>query len=770
MKRTVISGLFLMFAACGDEALQTADTVNVEDTAVAEVEVEDTALLEIIVFDTFVPESDTGGALGDTGNEEEVAASCSDSVKPFFCPCDNNNQCASGYCIGVDEAEVARRCTQTCLNSCPEGWECKGTSGAGDPVFICQPPVNTLCDACEQDSDCQVVGALCIGFEDGKYCGRDCAGRETSCPSGYQCGEVLNEVGQIEGYQCLRTSGSCNCPDGTDYANDPANCGACGNVCKFAGGVPGCRNETCFLSACENDWKDLNLVESDGCEYRCTYSSGDDWPDGSCDSNNGCDQNCDGIDGDWERAIFVNASAGAGGTGSYKDPVKTISEGISKALSSGRDHVYVAAGTYNESVVLKAGVSVFGGYASDGTWKRNLAQHKTTITWSAGANSVRVVTAEGINVRTVLDGVEVVAGTNANPGGSSYAIWVKDSTNALTFVRVSAVGGSGGPGANGTAGARGPDGENGSDGTPGSDDSWCDEPGQNCDIFGNCSGPPLRGYGGRPGDDTCPTGINSAGGAGGKSGCDAHAAYSPEGGYSSPGGAAGGTAPNTKQAGGNGANGSTPSPGVNGAGGSGGTIDANGFWKGNAGGAGAQGPNGVGGGGGAGGGGNDSGTFGTDAWGGGGGGGGSGGCGGTGGTAGGAGGGSFGIFLFNASPRLESSALGHKSGGNGGNGGAGGGGGTGKGGGAGASGSSGGGTGGRGGTGGNGARGGHGGGGSGGIAYGLYLAGTSNPTCTTVTFSPVGSGGTGGLGGTSQGNQGSTGAFGDKNKASANCP
>ncbi|PKN56091.1 MAG: hypothetical protein CVU56_18085, partial [Deltaproteobacteria bacterium HGW-Deltaproteobacteria-14] len=188
----------------------------------------------IITYDSAT--SDTGGggedgATPDTTAPDVHVPSCDDDPMPFYCPCDNNVQCASGYCVAVDESGVASRCSKTCEDTCPSGWNCRGVSTGGDPVFICLPPVNNLCEPCVTDSTCGTVGDRCVAFDDGHYCGRNCQDDPASCPDQYECGEVTDDNGQILAYQCLPASGSCNCPVGTDYDNDPANCGGCGKPC-----------------------------------------------------------------------------------------------------------------------------------------------------------------------------------------------------------------------------------------------------------------------------------------------------------------------------------------------------------------------------------------------------------------------------------------------------------------------------------------------------------------------------------------------------------
>lgn len=755
---TLAAGL----GACGGDDPSATDAS--EDTAPAP----DTATVEDTyeILDLLAPDTtpDTAPGDHDTATADAVPDAAPDTdtdieacgAEPFdfFCPCTRNTQCASGWCIPVDEESVAMRCSRTCQDECPNDWECRGAAAGGDPVFLCQPPLDTLCDACEKDADCKELGARCVDFADGAFCGRDCEGAPTMCPEGYACGEVGNEFGQVVAYQCMPTGGSCVCPAGTDYDNDPDNCGVCGRHCDFPGGVGGCQSATCVLASCLPGFIDLDKDPVNGCEYACTKVGDADEPDAACVGSS-CDQNCDGIDGAFESAVFVSATGVRGASGTPYDPIPTIPEGLEKALQLGRPHVYVAAGTYQGELRLRAGISVFGGYSNDGRWTRDLALHKSILTNLTGGGSIRVVLAEDIaGVRTVLDGFEVNAGSNPAPSGSSYAIWLRGCDDSLVLRNLSAVGGNGGIGIDGASGPKGPDGQSGDPGDKGA---------KNCGD--------TRAQGGLPGQNQCVGGRNAAGGEGGDAGCDSFAGSdtAPASGSPSPGGAAGGNPNNGR---GPGDPGGPGQPGEDGSGGSADGEVVAAFWRGESGADGTPGTNGIGGGGGAGGSGGIN--IATGRWGGGGGGGGSGGCGGGRALGGGPGGGSFGLFLVDASPTIINCAFGHRSGGNGGKGGKGGDPGLGRDGGAGGdpydSHAEGGGQGGRGGDGG---RGGHGGGGAGGVAFGVYLSGTSDPRCVSVRFDPAGSGGSGGLGGIAadgQGNKGASGAFGDKNKASPSCP
>ncbi len=746
----------MLWSACGDadvrEGSDADASIDATDTSVA-IEATPDVALEVLEIDSALPPSEV---VEDVAADEEVAA-CGEAPYAFGCACGGNEDCGSGWCLPVDDAEAAMRCTRTCQDTCPAGWECRAIAGAGDPVFLCQPPVDTLCAPCTQNADCRLVGAQCLTFPDGSFCGRDCAGG-AACSDGYVCQSIVDAAGKAATEQCVPASGSCMCEDGTDYANDPDNCGVCGNACAYAGAEPRCVGGECTMGACLPGFVDLDASPDNGCEYACTFVSVDDEPEASC-VGSACDQDCDGIDGSYAAAVFVSGSGAQGASGAPYDPIGTVPEAIAKAVALGRRHVYVAAGTYLGEVHMVAGVSIFGGYSDDRAWTRDLSLNRSILTNDAGTNSVRVVIAQDIkNQRTVLDGFQIVAGPNPNPSGSSYAIHVTGCDASLEIRNASAVGGQGGAGADGVSGGKGIDGSTGNPGTRGDKDDGCNESALNA------------GFGGAGATNVCTTGSDARGGKGGRSGCgnpDNETKPKPEDGDISPGGGERG-----RVSGGAGGPGGPGAAGRDGLAGNGAGAVQGGFWRGHAGEDGAIGGNGAGGGGGAGGNGGIK-VF-AGRWGGGGGGGGSGGCGGGLGRGGGSGGGSFGVFLVDASPTLVAVAIGHRSGGNGGKGGAGGGGGAGRAGGAAgmaydeysAAG-------GAGGSGGGGGRGGHGAGGDGGVAYGLYLSGTSDPRCQLVTFNPPNAGGSGGAGGVSAdglGNRGANGNAGDRNTSSPSCP
>ena len=64
------------------------------------------------------------------------------------------------------------------------------------------------------------------------------------------------------------------------------------------------------------------------------------------------------------RGVFVSPTGDDQNDGTREQPVRSIQRGVDLA-SAQRDHVYVAAGIYNEIVTLRIGISLFGGYNSD---------------------------------------------------------------------------------------------------------------------------------------------------------------------------------------------------------------------------------------------------------------------------------------------------------------------------------------------------------------------------------------------------------------------
>jgi hypothetical protein len=614
--------------------------------------------------------------------------------------CTDRDQCESDLCVHVGTSGV---CTMTC-GECPDGWGCLGVTGVdidGQVTFVCVPESNQLCTPCTQHSECSYVGMdLCVAYDDGdKYCSRSC--ETVTCPTGYDC-ETIN-VGGTNYEQCMPASGACDCS-----ATNPGQMQPCNIVTPFGVCIGA---QTCGGAS---GWG------------ACEPPSPVDDPDAGYE-----DSNCDGIDGDMERAIFV--AGGGVNSGScglvYTNPCQTIPFAMSRAQAAGRPHIYVQSGTYNGSLTMVAGISIFGGY--DFNWQR--APHSDPghgVTITGGVIGVRF---DAITQPTWLDNVIVQSANATAAGASSIGVLVTGSTGIeLRGVLVDP--GAGAPGNPGNDGFVGGGGGVGGTGTPG-----CEDSGTGC---GDCPQPAVGTRGASP----CGR-LGGLGGVPGKGGNNG--AYGGEG-INEGWGGQGSTCHSSRACDGTvGTPGAYGGPGTNGSGGLAiGTFSGSSYFP-SAGTLGVTGGHGNGGGGGGGGGG---GTNFCDSYGSSGGGGGGGGCGGGGGTGGTGGGGSFGVIAYNSQLVIDSATVMGRTGGAGGRGGTGGSPGTGgTGGWGGAYGGDDeqddGGDGARGGRGGDGGRGGHGGGGGGGPSIAVVCLGTSTGTASALASTLVA--GTGGLGGSS---------------------
>lgn len=621
-------------------------------------------------------DNDCNGTIDEPGSESSCAL-----------PHATAHACVGGMCVP---------------DTCDSGWDnCDGIAANGCEI-----------DLMTDVSNCTACGVVCSFPHATAVCDGMCA--LGSCDPGYlDCDADASNGCEI------------------DSTADRQNCGSCGNVCTLPNALSACDGGSCQqqIVGCLPDWWDIDGVTGNGCEYACVFQSATDLPDSAF-----IDANCDGIDGTVARAVFVSQSGSDANPGTMSQPVRSIAQGFARAQSQGRDHVYVAAGTYYEQVTLRNGISIWGMFLTNltGTWPRASA-NTVIVRWGnfAAGRSI-AMTGSDVTVSTIVADLSVEAGELTSiPEASVYGLWCQ-RCDGLTFERnevTTSSGSFGRDGGFGTAGARGGDGTSGS---PGS-----------CDT--NTPG----GVGGAGGTSDC----GHYGGAGGRGGSyGANPGQNGQGGsFGTPGGlgGAGGDPGRPGNVGGNGAFASDP---VHGTGGAGGSV-IGGYWQSASGGTGSQGGHGNGGGGGGGGGGQGC-LFCDDGPGNGGGGGGGGGCGGNGGGGGTGGGGSFGLFLVDSTGvivRSNSIYVGAGgAGGAGGFGGSGGGGGLG-------------GPGaavctnevGRGGAGGNGSAGkagGYGGGGAGGPSVGVFRHNSTASIISNVFIL-----GGGGAGGASNGNDGMPG-------------
>jgi hypothetical protein len=488
---------------------------------------------------------------------------------------------------------------------------------------------------------------------------------------------------------------------------------------------------------------------------------------------------------------------GPTGTGAGNHPCATIVAGLNRAAALNRVRVFVAQGTYGQSVTLTNGRSLLGGYSThfglDIPVERDPDAFTTIIAPPAVGNQHNIaVTASGITQPTKLEGFEIVAPSpSSGTARNSIGVHVVSSDADLEITNNVIRGGTastGGDGTDGSAGASGAGGGKRAD-NPAQYDATDYKSLTMADLFDLPNGGDhvVSGSddigGGDGGGKGFP--VDSVSGHRQASGSDGQPGSGTLGGLAGTGGLGGFDGELASQSGTcalfvlaqplEGTDGTAGSSGGNGPGGSGGTGSVSvvsGHLVGSAANGGVSGGNGGGGGGGGAAGGEfdvncpsngSNGAAALDRAGGHGGGGGAGGQGGGGGGGATSGGASIGIYIIGGSPpTITSNEIQRGIGGDGGFGGRGANGGLG-----GAGGQGGADSiafqaffGGDGGDGGDGGHGGGGGGGAGGPSIGIVGSGIGSPSYASTNTFTSGRGGRGGRGGPSVVNVGADGAAG----------
>jgi hypothetical protein len=716
------------------------------------------------------------------------------------CGVDANCMIAGAKCLDFDDGKY---CTRPCqsVGDCPNGYVCQPYPGGAPGDLQCQPATGSCSCSAGNVGIARPCERTWVEAGGASY---TCVGQEFCTLGGWGACQLPNEV-------CNGMDDNC---DGvvdeplrnptTGRYETAAACGACNISCTSLCLEPAlhCRG-VCNASdpqrlpfcatSCNPGYHDVDGNPANGCE--CMYISREDEP-------NGIDENCDGVDGDTTVAVFVASFGDDLNVGSIDAPLHNIQTAINLAAASGDDlrDVYVSTGVYEGSLRLRAGVNVYGGYSPDFR-RRDSSVFTTVIIGDAyspalpgAVNAFDIV--DPLEVR--FEGFRIYASSNPQPGGSSYAVYLRDPGTGVHIRYNEIVAGDAGPGRSGESRPGGEDGVFGSAGVDA------------LDTGGDACGAQTlqKTAGGAGGAKLCgaaPNQLNVSGGNGGNTYCPLWNRLTlPSGAAGSRGwlatlsggvGGAGGwdrfydASPSCSVCQGpqngnrsHGQDGQDGAKGIDGSAGQGCAdpqgLLTDGLWGPAAATDGNPGTLGAGGGGGGSGGGIDvvataCAAVSNDATGGSGGGGGSGGCGGGGGERGGGGGGSFGVFIVYqmggaGSPDVVGNVILRGRGGAGGTGGGGGAGGDGGDGGAGGAGGAGlivyaspGGDGGRGGGGGHG---GGGGGGCGGPSYGIYVRGRLDVSLDGNSFRGGGFGGDGGSGGPSAGHAGTPGAggaFGD---------
>ncbi len=458
------------------------------------------------------PDDDSGA--GDAGATCEDDTDCADDG--IFC--NGTLACVMGACqaAGIPTCNDGVGCTRDECNAttdmcenipensaCPSGTVCM----VGEGCIV--PP------ACEFDSDCSGDGVFCNGDE---VC---VMGMCLSPMEGRVCDDMNNCTEDV----CNETRGDCTSTEFPGIDSDPMHCGTGANDCVVCPEPDASLHQvaTCAMGVCGVEcapgFGDADGNMANGCE--CMGAAMDDLPELTF-----TDTNCDGIDGDASIGVFV-APTFVGGNdmnpGTRAMPVATIARGIDIASTSGRARmeVYVSAGTYMESVVLRNGVSIYGGYLATMGWARS----RSFVTEIRGGETA--VSATGVSRALEVQLFTIVSANASAPGGSSYGVRVTNGTGVVRLSANTIRAGDGAPGnagGDGTAGTGGSRGRNGYDGDSGGSDFNCSSPPCNdggasaCAIGGRGGNGGHGSSGGDPGDmgaSGSGSGLGGAGGAGG---------------------------------------------------------------------------------------------------------------------------------------------------------------------------------------------------------------------------------------------------------------
>ena len=144
---------------------------------------------------------------------ETLGPLCEPGEGCFLDKCDENAQCASGWCV---EHMGEGLCSKACQEECPTGWSCKQVGADGPDIqYICVSKHANLCRPCASGSECKSPGGaedVCVDYdEEGSFCGGACIADE-DCPWGFSCLTTVTVDG-IDTLQCVAAAGSCPCTE-----------------------------------------------------------------------------------------------------------------------------------------------------------------------------------------------------------------------------------------------------------------------------------------------------------------------------------------------------------------------------------------------------------------------------------------------------------------------------------------------------------------------------------------------------------------------------
>lgn len=373
-------------------------------------------------------------------------------------PCADDGECGDLAIAACDEVAGERRCVVGCDYGCPEGYACLGercvpeggscSCGPGDVFDLACALIDPEGDRCPGRARCD-LGTL-----------SECNAPEEVCD------ELDNDCDGLvdEAFRDRRGA----------YILDIHHCGECGVDCTLSSVPEGdlvCGGDpfapSCVL-ACPDaadgimpgDRIDADRDIATGCE--CTVASLRDEPGPVGAEGPMLDLNCDGADGVVVESYYVAPDGDDAGPGSPTRPLRTIGEGLRRAAESlggpdARPHVFVASGSYAETLALPDGVTLHGGYRRDFLAldpEGFEVEVRAPADTSAPGGAALVADGAGV-ADTVVEWVTLVGRDATAPSGAAFGALLRDPGPRLRLSELEIRSGAAGAGVNGADGAAG---------------------------------------------------------------------------------------------------------------------------------------------------------------------------------------------------------------------------------------------------------------------------------------------------------------------------
>jgi hypothetical protein len=388
-------------------------------------------------------------------------------------PCLVDSDCGDFEGAVCADLTGERRCAVACVEKdCPSDYVCDGRDD------LCRPPRGDC--QCRDGVSFDVACEIPINDETNCLGVARCEGGSLSeCRADVEvCDGIDNDCNGVVDDPFVDARGF--------YTVDVEHCGGCGIDCTLnplpahdlTCGGPVTSPRCAMLCADTEDGVDVgdrvdaDLELANGCE--CQVRSLDDPPGPPQAPDGALDPNCDGADGIVADSLYVALGGNDSAPGSPLAPKASISAAVEAAAASldtaaPRPHVFVAAGSYAELLVMREGVMVHGGYSPDFR-HRDPAAFVTEIhppSYEAAPGGAALLAENvGRDRPTSIDGVWLRGAAAPAEPQAAFGAYLAGCGSMLTISDAIVEAGDGADGSNGTNGVpaldsagRGADGE-----------------------------------------------------------------------------------------------------------------------------------------------------------------------------------------------------------------------------------------------------------------------------------------------------------------------